>query len=142
MPWLLNAWLIIHVIADAACRNVELKSIQRESHAAPPTERHVTCIANQALRSKRTVYHYSLVEELFICLCCVFTGLQRDVKSGMERYIQAQTAPTVRCFEKAVALNDKHCFIVEKVSLYVQSVTLCTYNSLLKMYKLLLIKMF
>ena len=42
-------------------------------------------------------------------------SLQRDFKSGMERYVQKQTSATVRCFEKAVSLNNKHCYIVEKV---------------------------
>lgn len=40
---------------------------------------------------------------------------QRNFKSGMEKYIRKHTSGTRVCFEKAISLNSKHCYIVEKV---------------------------
>ena len=53
---------------------------------------------------------------------------QRDFKSGMERYICKHVAGTVVCFKKAVSLNAKHCYIVEKVKIFIVKMTCCVYH--------------
>ncbi|XP_065910594.1 calcineurin-binding protein cabin-1-like isoform X2 [Dysidea avara] len=43
---------------------------------------------------------------------------QCDIKLGVEKFVQRHAASVLRCFEKAVSLNDKNCFVIEKKTLY------------------------
>ena len=41
--------------------------------------------------------------------------LQRDIKAGTDKFVQKQLPPILKCFAKAVSLNNRHCYIIEKV---------------------------
>ena len=49
---------------------------------------------------------------------------QRNFKSGMEKYVSKHTTGTKICFERAIQLNSKHCYIIEKVKVQNHSIIL------------------